>query len=94
MTCGVRSRLHARNLGRSHGDVARLLLARLAWVELHPQVLARALHPFPVPVRTLDALHLASMSFLREHGKEVALASYDERMAEAAGAMGVPRTGL
>jgi hypothetical protein len=31
----------------------------------------RALHPFPIPVRALDALHLASVSFLREHGKDV-----------------------
>lgn len=82
-------RLHARELGRSHGDMARLLLARLAWVELRPPVLERALHPFPVPVRTLDALHLATLGFLRERGKDPVLATYDERMAEAAGAMGI-----
>ena len=84
------TRIHARGLGPSHGDMARLLLARMAWLELRPAVLERALHPFPVPVRTLDAIHLASMSFLREHGKEVTLATYDGRMAEAAGAMGIP----
>lgn len=83
------TRLHARDLARSHSDLARLLLARLAWLELRPAVLERALHPFPVPVRTLDALHLASLAFLREHGKEIRLATYDERMAEAAVAMGV-----
>jgi len=55
----VWNRLHARDLARSHGDVARLMLARLAWLELHPKVLERALQPFPTPVRTLDALHLA-----------------------------------
>lgn len=84
------TRLHGRNLARSHGDVARLLLSRLAWLELRPAVLQRALHPFPVPVRTLDALHLASVSFLREHGREVALATYDERMAEASRSMAIP----
>jgi predicted nucleic acid-binding protein len=84
------NRLNAQGLTGSHGDVARLLLARLAWLELRPPVLKRALYPFPLPVRTLDALHLASVSFLREHGKEVALATYDLRMAEAAEAMGVP----
>ena len=83
------TRLNALALARSHGDLARLLLARLAWLELRPGVLERALHPFPLPVRTLDALHLASVSFLREHGKDVVLATYDERMAEAAGAMGI-----
>jgi len=83
------TRLHARDLARSHADLARLLLARLAWLELRPAVLERVLHPFPVPVRTLDALHLASLAFLREHGKEIRLATYDERMAEAAVAIGV-----
>jgi len=84
------TRLHARGLVPSHGDMARLLLARLAWLELRPTVLERALHPFPVPVRTPDALHLASLSFLREHGKEVTLATYDDWMAGAARAMGIP----
>ena len=54
------TRIHAMDLTRSHGDAARMLLARLAWLELHPRVLERALLPFPVPVRTLDAIHLAS----------------------------------
>ena len=84
------TRFNALDLARSHGDLARLLLARLAWIELRPTVLERALHPFPVSVRTLDALHLASVSFLREHGKDVTLATYDARMAEAAQAMGIP----
>jgi uncharacterized protein len=84
------NRLQARKLARSHADVARLLLARLAWLELHPDVLERALQPFPVPVRTLDALHLASVAFLREHGKDVSLATYDKRMARAARAMRIP----
>lgn len=84
------NRLHARKLTRSHGDVARLLLARLAWLELRPEVLDRARQPFPAPVRTLDALHLASISFLREHGNDVALATYDKRMARAARAMHIP----
>ena len=84
------NRIHARELERSHGDAARLALARLAWLELRPEVLARALRPFPVPVRTLDALHLASVAFLRERGREVALGTYDGRQAEVASAMGIP----
>jgi hypothetical protein len=84
------ARIHAMDLARSHGDPARLVLARLAWLELRPRVLARAKEPFPVPVRALDALHLASVSFLREHGKDVTLATYDERMSEAGRAMGIP----
>jgi uncharacterized protein len=47
-------------------------------------VLARALEAFPNPVRTLDALHLASMDFLRRQGQVVSLASYDDRLIDAA----------
>jgi hypothetical protein len=54
-----------------------------------PNVLQRALEPFPAPVRTLDALHLASIEFLRGRGQAVALASYDDRLIHAAGALGI-----
>lgn len=84
------TRIHARDLDRSHGDLVRLLLARLAMLELTPAVLERATRPFPTPVRTLDALHLASATFLRERGRDVTLATYDRRMGEAAAAMGIP----
>jgi predicted nucleic acid-binding protein len=52
-------------------------------------VLARALDPFPVPVRTLDALHLASALFLGERGQEIAVASYDEQFVRAGKALGL-----
>ena len=84
------TRLHARKLGGSHGEALRQLLARVAFVELAPPVLARALEPFPLPVRTLHALHLASLEFLRSQRQEVALASYDERLLAAARALGIP----
>ena len=82
------TRIHARSLAGSHGDVTRLLLAGVALLELARPVILRALQPFPVPVRTLDALHLASASFLRERGQHVVVATYDDRMREAAAAMG------
>jgi predicted nucleic acid-binding protein len=81
------TRIHARKLARSHGDEVRSLLGRIALVELSPPVLARALEPFPRPVRTLDALHLASMDFVRNHGQSITLASYDDRMINAARAL-------
>jgi predicted nucleic acid-binding protein len=84
------ARLHARRLGKSHGDAAQQLVARLALLELSPPVLARALEPFPVELRTLDALHLASLEFLRSQGVEVSLASYDARMLTAARALDIP----
>ena len=81
------TRIHARKLGDTHGNEARALLSRVAFVELSPPVLARALEAFPKPVRTLDALHLASMDFLRGQGQIVSLASYDERLIDAARAL-------
>jgi hypothetical protein len=83
------SRIHARKLAKSHGAAVRSLLARLAFVELERTVLTRALEPFPVPVGTLDALHLASAEFLRRQAQDIAVASYDLQMVRAAKAMGM-----
>ncbi len=83
------TRLNARKLARSHGAAAHALLGRLAFLELATPVLARALEPFRAPVRTLDALHLASLDYLARNGQPVDLATYDRRMRVAAKAMGV-----
>ena len=87
-------RLSARRLAAAHGEDARALIGRVALVELSATVLARALDAFAVPVRTLDALHLASIEFLRRHGQTVELATYDERMAASAATLGIPLYGL
>ncbi len=84
------TRLRAKKLGRSHADDASALLARVAMIELAPHVLARALEAFPVPVRTLDALHLASLVFLRAQRQDAKLASYDDRLVAAAEALRIP----
>ncbi len=84
------TRIHARKLTRSHAEEVRLLLSRLALIELASPVLVRALEPFPRPVRTLDALHLASMEFLRDQGQTVILASYDDRLIGVARALRFP----
>jgi predicted nucleic acid-binding protein len=84
------TRIHARKLGRTHGTYVRSLLERVALVELAPPVLTRALEPFPIPVRTLDALHLASMEFLRAQRVKLSLASYDDRLSAAARALKIP----
>ncbi len=86
----VWTRLHARGLAESHGEAASGLIGRVALLELSPPVLARALDAFPVSVRTLDALHLASCDYLRNQGQSVSLASYDHRMTTAARALAMP----
>ena len=84
------TRLNARRLGESHGESARRLVERLAILEMVPNVLTRALETFPASVRTLDALHLASIEFLRERGQAIELASYDDRLIDAARELGIP----
>ncbi len=49
---------------------------------------------FPVPVRTLDALHLASVEYLRAQRLDVRLATYDERMAAVARRLNIPELAL
>ncbi len=82
--------IHIRRLSGSHGDAARDLLSRVAVVEMTEPVLSRALEPFPSPVRTLDALHLASVAFLREQALNIRLATYDRRLETAAERMRIP----
>jgi predicted nucleic acid-binding protein len=86
----VWNRIHARQLERLHADAVRALIGRVALLELATPVLARALDPFPIPVRTLDALHLASIEFLRARQQPIELASYDERLIAGARALHIP----
>ncbi len=90
----VWNRINGRGLGQSHADDVRLLLGRLAFLELAPPVLARAVEPFPRSVRTFDALHLASIEFLRGLGQRPLLATYDRRLAEAATSLDISLAAL
>jgi predicted nucleic acid-binding protein len=86
----VWNRINARKLSRSRDESVRALLPRISMIELGPDVLSRALEPFPVAVRTLDALHLASIEYLRSLGQEPELASYDNRLNAVARALNIP----
>jgi predicted nucleic acid-binding protein len=90
----VWNRIHACRLGPSQGAATRLLLAGIELIEMTAPALSRAREPFPLSVRTLDALHLATIEFLRGRGDSVALASYDSRLAAAAQALGIPLADL
>ena len=85
----VWNRIWARGLGSSHQDEVQATLRKIEMVELTRLSLRRALQPFPVSVRTLDAIHLATMDFIRESGESVQLASYDNRLIAAARALGI-----
>ena len=86
----VTNRLNARGAQALISDVARHMLGRVEMSEMTPAILARALDPFPVPVRTLDGLHLATMHYLRSRGQTLQLASCDLRFIGAAQALGFP----
>jgi predicted nucleic acid-binding protein len=84
LACEVWVRMNARGVGASHAAQVNALLGRLAFVEMESRVLQRVLEPFPIPVRTLDAIHLATVWYLRNQGQSVQLATFDDRMADAA----------
>lgn len=90
----VWNRIHSRGLTRSHSECVRALLGRIAFLEMVPPVLGRALEPFPARVRTLHALHLASIEFLRAQRQRVELASYDTRLSTVARRLGISLTHL
>jgi hypothetical protein len=89
LECEVWIRINARRLQDSHGDAVRGLIGRIAIIEMVPPALRRALEPFPIPVRALDAIHLAAIEFIRSQGASVQLASYDERLVGAARLLGI-----
>jgi hypothetical protein len=90
----VLNRLYAYECSDPDITDARTLLRRMLLVGLSAPVLARALEPFPLRVRTLDGLHLATMEHLRRSGETVELASYDSRMITAAQAMDIELAAL
>jgi PIN domain len=89
LECEVWNRINAHHLQNSHGEAVRNLIGRVAMIEMVGPVLTRALQPFPVPVRTLDSIHLAAIEFIRAQKQSVQLASYDERLLTVARLLGI-----
>jgi len=70
---------------------AALAAAAAHWdvLRLEPEAVERARRPFPAePLRTLDALHLASALLARAAVPEIALLSLDRRVREAGRGLG------
>ena len=64
-------------------------------VLLQRSVLSRASEPLPVPLGTLDALHLATALLWREQtGKDLVMATHDASLALAARAFGMETLGV
>lgn len=87
-------RVHARHAGAVLVERTRALLVGIELLDMNDVVLIRTLQPLPVAVRTLDALHLATMDFIRRQGESVELASYDSRLLQAAASLGFATAAL
>ncbi len=70
------------------------LLDRMERVDVSPVVLRRAADPFPTPLGTLDAIHLATAVLWRDaRGEAPVMATHDGQLATAARAMGLMTAG-
>lgn len=66
--------------------------AAASWdlMEVDDRVAERAGAPFPVePIRTLDAIHVATATCARERFREISMLSLDERVRANAAALGL-----
>lgn len=85
--------LDPEELADRRGLVLRLL-ERMDRVDVSPAVLRRAADPFPTPLGTLDAIHLATAVLWREGRSETAvLVTHDGQLATAARATGFATAG-
>lgn len=85
---GAMGQLSTRQV-RSAMTWLRRYEARCHVVPITPDILARLRRPFPIePIRTLDAIHLATIEALDEDPLNVAVVTRDRRIAENARAMG------
>ncbi len=87
-----RRRVHVGLGDELYAERRGLLLAyleRLDRVALSPVVLSRASDPFPTPLGTLDALHLATaLAWKRGRDSDLVMATHDRQLATAARASG------
>lgn len=75
--------------------LALRLLERLDQVEMSRSVLRRAAEPFPTPLGTLDAIHLATALAYREaFESSLVVATHDEELGAAAFAEGFVVVGV
>ena len=90
----VWNRIHARYMAEVRSRETQTLLAGVRMIDMTGDVLARALRLWPTPIRTLDALHLATAEYLRREGETIEVASFDSRLITGARALGIPIAAL
>lgn len=88
----LRGRVAGRLTAENERDAIRGLQTfarRCELVAVAPEVLVRAGRPFPVePIRTLDAIHLATIELLGEAPQLVTVVTRDSRVEQNARALG------
>lgn len=90
---GRRGALSVDDVAERRGAVFRLLEA-CEVVDVTRAVLRRAAEPFPTPLGTLDAIHLATALAWRDAtGDALVVATHDRELATAASAMGLTVVG-
>lgn len=82
-----------RELSRRRAT-ALSVLSGFELVRLNRAVLERAAEPFPMRIRTLDALHIASALLVRGRFPAVRFATHDVDLGAAAEAEGLPVLGV
>ncbi len=94
----VRRALHRLNLDRTLSSEAlalltgelHLLLSAVDQVPISRAILNRAGGPMATPVKTLDAIHLATaLTWSEYHGREILFLTHDRQLATAARACGL-----
>jgi predicted nucleic acid-binding protein len=88
VVAGIRGRLTPQQL-RTRLSWLRRFERVCEIVDITPSILARLGRPFPVePVRSLDAIHMATVETIEEDPALIAIVTRDHRIAENARAMG------
>jgi predicted nucleic acid-binding protein len=85
--------LPERELARRRAT-ALTVLSGIGTVRLNRAVLDRAAEPFPIHVRTLDALHIASALLVHSRLPALRFATHDVDLAQAAAAEGLVVVGV
>jgi predicted nucleic acid-binding protein len=83
----LRGDLSVEETAERRGAAIRVMQA-VSIVEVSAAVLRRAADPFPTPLGTLDAIHLATALAWREHRGSLTMATHDVQLALAARACG------
>jgi predicted nucleic acid-binding protein len=84
------TRVNAYLFGQPVRDGLQTALSCVTLVDMRADILGPPEETWPLPVRTLDRLHLATARYLRIQAPDLHLATFDKRMAECALALRIP----